>query len=94
MKQVEVVRGCASGLAQEIWRFWYDDRNHSLVLDDYKRQTRPSKRHKFLDEESAVFWPVPPVVPAWVAQEAKSKFMETLTVEVSTGTSRIQVPSN
>ena len=34
------------GLEQETWRFWLNDRL-CLVLDDYERAERPTKRHGF-----------------------------------------------
>jgi hypothetical protein len=46
VRQVEVLI-THSELAQERWRFWYNDREHCLVLSYWVRESRPSVRHKF-----------------------------------------------
>lgn len=35
------------GLTKWTYRYWLDDRSMMLVLDHYKKETRPTKRHKF-----------------------------------------------
>ena len=36
-----------SPLRRERWIFWFNEREHALVLDDYAVEERPSLRHKF-----------------------------------------------
>ncbi len=33
-------------LARETWRYWYNDRTRTLVLDGYARESLPSTRHR------------------------------------------------
>lgn len=44
--EVEVPIG-SDGLRRTVWRFWYDERVHALVLHDHMDQTRQSRRHKW-----------------------------------------------
>jgi hypothetical protein len=64
----------------EAWRFWFDDRDSSLVLDMYAKFTRATTRHKFHNVET---WsrlnqrdcsiPRPPLPPL-VQREAVDQF--------------------
>lgn len=81
----------APNLARDVWVFWYDDRRHALVVDEFQRQTRPSRRHGWTTVEYynrvdrrrgrniprlAQAPPIPPEITA----EAKAKFCEPLRV--------------
>jgi hypothetical protein len=50
MRQIELIRR-SDNLNQEVWRFLYDDRRHTLALMAYFRQERPTLRHKFKNSE-------------------------------------------
>jgi hypothetical protein len=85
VKQIEVL--IAHGeLAQEWWRFWYNDRVHALVLSRWTRESRPTTRHKFRIESewdshqsrrSAV---ERPTIPPDVCDRALKWFRDDLTV--------------
>jgi hypothetical protein len=71
----------AGDLAQEVWSFWFDDRD-TLVLDAYKFQERPSKRHKWVTQ--AIWTRIDnrrnstiknPSVPECIQAQAKADFL-------------------
>lgn len=82
-RRVEVVRD-AEDLRRKVWTFWLDE-HLRMHLDAYDVQTRPTKRHKWRNDE-AVSWrrlrhdryhargPRPERVPAEVAAEAIGAF--------------------
>lgn len=90
MRFVEVTRESHERLAQEYWRFWYDERLHALVLDEYASRQRPTLRHKFRTvagyarlgrrKDEDVVGYVSPDIPEDVAQEAHDQFSKTLRV--------------
>lgn len=77
-------------LTRHVWRFWYDNREHRLVLDEHSVETRPTRRHGYRRDRSyfrlghqrrmgeAV---IPtPEVPAHVRQHICEQFLEALRV--------------
>ena len=87
-QHVDVEQQCtADGLCRDVWRFWYDDRIHALVLDRYAREKRSTRRHKFVAIETyerlgrrrGEAQCVPPM-PHSVMREARDKFCVSLRV--------------
>jgi hypothetical protein len=80
----------ATDHSREEWRYWLDERGMMLVLDSYKMQVRPTKRHGW---RSVRWWErlarkgtkqmdradVP--TPAEVRAEVLRKFRESITIE-------------
>ncbi len=83
---------CENDLEREVWRFFYDERDHVLHFKSYAKETRPTTRHKFRVKE---FWGPTyyngrddkymkhrPVALAEVQAMALRQFRETLTIDV------------
>lgn len=39
-------------LHREVWLFWFDERTHTLVLDEYTRESKASARHNWKTDAS------------------------------------------
>lgn len=87
MKRIEVVRESDSRLKRDVWTFWYYDRRHTLVLDEFVAQARATRRHgyktgtgwsRLYERRSTLSHPP---LPRDVADEAMAQFYNTLVVE-------------
>lgn len=87
MSRIEVIR--ADGpLREEAWLFWFNDRDCCLYLDWYGLSQRPSTRHKMklaafyrrIDQRSNTIDEEDVPLPQGVMDEAKAKFVATITV--------------
>lgn len=47
MIHITVERLSDNDLKRQSWLFWFDDSRSVLVLDEYRAETRHSKRHKW-----------------------------------------------
>jgi hypothetical protein len=47
MRDVVIREESSDGLRAEEWRFWFYESRGVIVLDGYKEEERPSRRHKF-----------------------------------------------
>lgn len=88
MKHITIEHASVLGLSSTQWRFWYDDRNHALVLDSYTLFERQSKRHKFrpisswvrLNRRMSAMEAKDVPLPVRVIDEARSQFCSSLKV--------------
>jgi hypothetical protein len=69
------------------WRFWYDDRDHRLVLDFWAQYSRPTKRHKWRVEQKyhrlthrRSTLQAPPSLDETVILEARRRFCQMLRI--------------
>lgn len=84
--KLEIIVG--DDLRQQVWQYWFNEREMCLWLEVYKVMERPSKSHKMKEVESWRGWSsrdtlkrkdVP--VPDEVKAEVLAKFRAMITVE-------------
>lgn len=88
MIHLQVEREREDQLRREIWSFWYYDNRHAIVLDGYRQEERPSKRHKYqvesmysrLRSREAKIEEADVPLPEDVVKEAIDKFNSSLRV--------------
>lgn len=90
MNRVQIIKDSDTGLAREVWTFWFHDSRDTLFLDSYAYEERASRRHKhkvvrFYDRMSHRQYPgriqvheVP--LPEGLFEQAKVKFVEQIKV--------------
>lgn len=84
---VEIEKIGESKLSKQMWRFWYDERVHALVLDAYVVSHRETRRHAWRTSKSyhrimsrSGNLPEPEGVPHDIAIEAAQMFFGKLMV--------------
>lgn len=89
-KQIEIERLDESQLHMQKWVFWYDERYHRLLLDEYTTLGRDTRRHKFvttagyfrLSERAATISRGDVPLPWDVKEAARQKFLDGLAVDI------------
>ncbi len=88
MTHITIERENDTRLKSTLWRFYYMERTHTLVLDVYSELARPTRRHKYvsglqyvrLDSRNSNC-PAPPI-PEDVETDARFRFNQRLRVSV------------
>lgn len=88
MIHIDVIRESDDKMRRQVWRFWYFDNRHALVLDTYSMQSRDSLRKKFkvdsiynrIDRRDSTINEGAVDMPADVVKEALDKFVTALRI--------------